>query len=130
MAELLQDNMEMSHREEKLLSKSSRQSVPDLLSWVACFGTYASLVTEKHPDRVKDLWAHQTLIVREARCCGGKGWQAYDAMFRQQAANNPRICWSQLNGSLYATPFCITRIKRAGHVSIALRWTMHPRTVP
>ena len=108
MAELLRDNMELCRRGEEEKgnsSKSTRRSVPDLLSWVACFGLYASIVGDKNPHRVNELWAYQTLLVREARRCGGRGWQVYDSMFRQQAANNPRVAWSQLNSSLYATSF-------------------------
>ncbi len=108
MAELLRDNMELGRRGEE----SPKPSVPDLLSWVTCFGMYASIVTEKQPERVKELWAYQTLVVREARRCGGRGWQAYDSMFRQQAANNPRVVWSQLNSSLYATSFLANQNQR------------------
>ncbi len=111
MAELLRDNMEVCRREEGT-PKPSRRAVPDLLSWVTCFGAYASVVTEKQPERVKELWANQTLIVREARRCGGKGWQAYDSMFRQQAANNSKVVWSQLNSSLYATSFLANQNQR------------------
>ncbi len=50
--------------------------------------------------------------MREARRCGGRGWQAYDAMFRQQATNNPRVVRSQLNSSLYATSFLANQKQR------------------
>ncbi len=66
---------------------------------------YASVVAQKHPQRVQELWAYQTMVVREARRCGGKCWQVYDSMFRQQAANNPKVDWSVLNSSLYSTSF-------------------------
>lgn len=92
MAELLRDNMELGRRGEEG-PKPSRRAVPDLLSWMSMC---AGIVAENQPERVKELWAYQTLVVREARRCGGRGWQAYDAMFRQQAANNPRVVWSQL----------------------------------
>ena len=52
---------------------------------------YASIVAEKQPERVKELWEYQTLVVWEMRCCGSRGWQAYDTMFQQQAANNLRV---------------------------------------
>ncbi len=64
-----------------------------------------AVVALKHPERVKQLLAYQTLIVREARWCGGKGWLAYDSMFRQQVAGNNTADWSQLNSSLYAVTF-------------------------
>ena len=48
---------------------------------------------------------YQMTIVREARRCGGTGWQAYDTMFRQHAATGPSTDWSKLNSSLYAVTF-------------------------
>ena len=62
-------------------------------------------MTSKHPEKLRQLLAYQTLIVRESRRCGGKGWLAYDAMFRQQVAGNDQADWSKLNSSLYAVSF-------------------------
>ena len=110
MAELLRDNMEAERRRPRAssgdpLSGSSRRQVPDLLSWIQCFWMYAAVVTSKHPDKTKQLLAYQTMIVREARRCGGKGWLAYDSMFRQQAILSPNCDWSKLNNSLYSVTF-------------------------
>ena len=38
------------------------REIPDLLSWVQCFGTYIAVVTSKHPERMRQLLAYQTLI--------------------------------------------------------------------
>ena len=66
MAELSRDNMELCHRGEEEKgnsSKSTRRFVPDLLSWVARFDLYTSIMGDKNPHRVNQLWAYQTLIV-------------------------------------------------------------------
>ena len=112
MAELFRDNLEAQRRgviqESSAISsdlKRDRREVPDLLSWVQCFGTYMAVVTSAQPTKSKELLAYQTLIVREARRCGGRGWLAYDTMFRQQAAGNPEVDWSKLNPTLYAVTF-------------------------
>ena len=110
MAELLRDNIEAERRRGSASDIKSlaqkRREVPDILSWVQCFGAYACVVASQHPERLTQLLAYQTTIIREARRCGGAGWQGYDAMFRQHAANaaNP-VDWSQLNPSLYAVTF-------------------------
>ena len=57
----------------------------------------------KYPERRHQLIAYLITMVREARWCGGRGWQAYDAMFRQQAAGDTSTDWSKLNSSLYAS---------------------------
>lgn len=112
MAELLRDNIEMDRRRGHTedgqggpKSPRQRREVPYLLSWIQCFGVYICVVASKHPERVSQLLAYQTMLVREARRCGGSGWMGYDRMFRLQAASGEQVDWSQLNSSLYATTF-------------------------
>ena len=113
MGELLRDNMETERRHSKDdgASTSSRQpaksrrEVPDILSWVQCFGIYTSIVVQTRPEKTQQLLAYQTMLLREARRCGGTGWQTYDTIFRQQVANNSTADWSKLNSSLYAVNF-------------------------
>lgn len=111
MSELLRDNIEAERRQMGLQNgqppylAQGRREVPDILSWVQCFGTYASVVISKYPERRHQLIAYLITMVREARRCGGRGWQAYDAMFRQQAAGDTSTDWSKLNSSLYASTF-------------------------
>ena len=104
LAELLRSNLEAQHRgvgQEQTASssqpKQGRREIPDLLSWVQCFGTYLAVIASKHPERVRELLAYQTLIVREARRCGGKGWLTYDWYFRQQVVGNPAADWSPVH---------------------------------
>ena len=113
MAELLRDNLEAQRRgnlqEASAIdlsqSKRARREIPDLLSWVQCFGTYLAVIATKYPDRLRQLLAYQTLVVREARRCGGRGWLAYDTMFRQQVVGDQQVDWSKLNSSMYAVTF-------------------------
>ena len=117
MAELLRVNIEADWRRTKEgdagpsegqpSSSQTRREIPDLLSWIQCFGVYACIVANSHPDKLQQLLAYQTMLVREARRCGGTGWQAYayDTMFRQQVANDPAADWSKLNSSIYSVTF-------------------------
>ena len=114
MAELLRDNLEAEWRgvfQDSAGSSSSshgrtRREVPDLLSWVQCFGLYTAVVGSQHPDRALKLLAYQTLIVREARRCGGRGWLTYDTVFRQQMAGEWKGDeWGRLNPYLYSSTF-------------------------
>ena len=113
MAELL-DNLEAQQRggvqELPLFSASGlsrqRQEVPDLLSWVQCFGIYTAVVASRYPERIQKLLAYQTLMVREARQCGGKGWLSYDSYFRQQMVGEWRGDeWGRLNPYLFSSTF-------------------------
>ena len=112
MAELLRDNIEAERRQGSDTGCSSgggkprRREIPDILSWIQCFGTYACVLASQRPEKLTQLLAYQTTVVREARRCGGTGWQGYDTMFRQHAANTEKETdWSQLNNSLYAVTF-------------------------
>lgn len=102
----------------------SRREVPDLISWVQCFGVYAAVVANKHPDRTQQLLAYQMMVVREARRCGGRGLQSYDAMFRQQAAISLSVDWSKVNNSLYPTTF-LKQQKGRGRTCIHCMETDH-----
>ena len=75
MAKLLRDNLEAQRRAattevatpHPASTPKNRREVPDILSWVQCFGVYMAVVTSTFPERTKELLAYQTLIVREAR---------------------------------------------------------------
>ena len=54
------------------------------------------------------------LIIQEARRNGGAGWRSYDAIFRQNAAANPDIDWSQLDSALYSSTVLAHR-SQLGH---------------
>ena len=114
MSELLRDNLEAQRRgalqepggSSPASASRSRREVPDLLSWVQCFGVYTAVVADKYPERVKKLLAYQTLIVREARRCGGKGWLSYDSYFRQQMAGDWKgEEWGRLNPYFISSTF-------------------------
>ena len=73
MAELLKDNIEAERQhtpQEGLqggqIVRSSRREVPDLLSWLECFGTYACVFCEPFPEKRKELWAYETFLIRES----------------------------------------------------------------
>ena len=113
MAELLRDTLEAQRRAASMAQSPSasaatptkhRREIPALLSWVQCFGTYMAVLTSTFPQRMKELLAYQTLIVREACRCGGRGWLAYDS-FRQQVVGDESADWSRLNQSLCAVTF-------------------------
>ena len=110
MAELLHDNVEVERRRADqggpTISepRRPRREVPDIMSWLQCFGMFASVLTSRRPERCRELWAYQTTIVREARRCGGLGWRSYDARFRQLAAS-AEVDWSKVNTSIYAVTF-------------------------
>ena len=79
--------------------KSPRPAQLGAVLWYVC------QCDGKYPERTTQLLAYQTIVIREARCCGGRGWQGYDRMFRRLATSSPGLDWSQLNSSLFAVMF-------------------------
>ena len=81
MAKLLQDNIEAESRRSKKAgaSTSNKQlvqswlEVPDILSWVQCFGIYTSIIVQTCLEKIQQLLAYQTTLLREARRCDGTG---------------------------------------------------------
>ncbi|XP_062513462.1 uncharacterized protein LOC134189238 [Corticium candelabrum] len=55
--------------------------------------TYAAVVAEAHPHRVRELMAYLRMIVPEAQRHGGDGWRSYDVLFRKIAAANFALRW-------------------------------------
>lgn len=109
MAELLRDNMEAERRragqEKETGLRVGRREIPDMLSWLHCFSLYAAIIGSKYPEKMRELWAYQALMIGEQRRCGGRGWLLYDAAFRQQITSLETADFSQLNQSLYLTTF-------------------------
>ena len=110
MAELLKDNAEMERRrlragESSHGQRQSRREIPDFNSWLHCFSLYAAVVGSKYPQKCKDLWAYQAMMIAEHRKCGGRGWLLYDSAFRQQIVSLEEAKFATINQSLYATTF-------------------------
>jgi len=119
MAEMLSDNMELERRRALAESEgianvkqSGRREIPDVLSWLHCFSLYAAVLCTRYPDKAKQLWAYQALMITETRRCGGRGWRLYDTTFRQQLTSLETADFAKLNDSLYATTFLAYGTKR------------------
>ena len=85
----LSDNLEVEQRRALADCGESgprvgRREVPDLLSWLKCFSLYAAIVASRYPEKTRDRWAYQALMIEEERRCGGKSWRLYDTGLRQQ----------------------------------------------
>ena len=97
MRELLPDNIAILRHMEALDSpnplapratgaRPRLREVSSLISWVLCYVTYVAVLSESHPNLVRSCLAYLALVVSKARRNGGDGWITYDAIFRQNAA--------------------------------------------
>ena len=107
---MLPDNVELVRRADtepagKGQGQRQLRRISNLTTWVQCYASYAAIVADAHPLRVRDLFAYLRLIVREAQRHAGEGWRAYDVVFRKLAATYPTIPRGQPLPSLYSTSF-------------------------
>ena len=87
---------------QSLRAHHPRREVPDVLSWLQCFSIYVAVICSKWPEKNRQLFAYQEMILSEARR-GGKGWLMYDSAFRQQITSLDTFDFSTINQSLYST---------------------------
>ena len=92
-----------------LATRPKLRRIPSILSWVSCFAVYVAVLSESQPHLVQSRLAYMCLIIREARRAGGDGWVSYDAVYRQNAAQDNTTDWSKLDASLHSSTFLSTR---------------------
>ena len=74
IAELLRDNRDAKRRTAAdgsaaglSTSQAHRWEVPDFLSWLQCFGVYIGIVATHKPEKLRQLMAYQTLMIRKTQ---------------------------------------------------------------
>ena len=124
MSELLPDRLSATSppfakgdsSEAKGQAKPSRRQVANVLEWLQCYSIYVAVVTEKKPDKIKDLLGYQALIIQAKMENEGDAWLGYDRRFRQIAASKPELIWAQLDPTLWNLAFSgATKVARCAH---------------
>ena len=82
------------------VSSEKLREINDPLTWVFYFLSF--LAISVFDRRTRELAAYGQVIVHIAQRHGGKGWQAYDRIFRQQIAAGASHPWAELCPSLMA----------------------------
>ena len=80
---------------------SKVREIEDPLTWAFYF--LALLAVSVEDPKAKEMAAYAQLIIHLSQRHGGRGWLAYDRLFRQQAAAGCSHPWNQLAPSLLAT---------------------------
>ena len=89
------------------------RSIQDVNQWVQCFNTFISVVALRGPEKVRDLLAYSSIIVRAARDFFDTPWLSYDAHFRRHAAASPggRLAVAGVDPALWTLYFTNARPK-------------------
>ena len=109
LKELLVDNIALTERLQEFgqslaihapQSTFKLRSIPDPLTWVFCFLGYMAAATDSPMTR--DMAAYAQIVIQQSRKHPGRGWLAYDQLFRQQRAAGINIPWNDLASSIMA----------------------------
>ena len=70
-----------------------------------CFNSFITIVALKHPEKVKDLLAYSSIIVKASKEFEGVPWLEYDSRFRREAAANQSLSWAVIDSSSWTLCF-------------------------
>ena len=85
--------------------KRRKAPVTDILTWVQCFASLASVLSRMQQEQTPGLMAYMSTIVRCHKEFEGLGWVQYDAAFRRQMAVSRDLNWGKINATLYSIYF-------------------------
>ena len=109
MAELIPDAWRYNEEDTKCCNSTRRPTrrgpVTNILLWLDCFSTLATVLISKHEDKAQEFWAYQRTIIAAQRDYDGEAWVTYDACYRRQAAARKSLDWSRLDFGLFHQAF-------------------------
>ena len=100
----------------------SRRLIPDLATWLQCFGLFTAAVARSKPERVPNLMAYMTIIARASQKYRWPGCVIYDQNFRLKVAGNAAQSWARVDPSIYAQPlltYPILATLLIGHIQLS-----------
>ena len=83
----------------------ARKSITSIEDWVSCFNSFISIMAIRKPERVRDLLAYSSLIVKASQDFVGSPWLEYDTQFRQLAATRPDTDWATVDAAIWTVHF-------------------------
>ena len=101
MADLLAEAWFLEESTMEAQLRRQKGPVTDILVWVQCFTTFASTLAMAYPDKIAELMAYLSTIVRCHRDYEGPSWVLYDRAFRCRAEATKDMNWSVVNTSLF-----------------------------
>ena len=94
---LLQQDMPAGQNPLLVHFKRQKGPVSDILQWVQCYATLASVLASAYPQKISELLAYMSTIVKCSREFEGPAWVLYDRAFRRQAEVTRDLNWSKIN---------------------------------
>ena len=92
-------------------SAKPRKEIKNIQQWALCFNSYTTVLAQKQPERISDLLAYSSIIIKASEEYDDTPWLQYDARFRRQAATEPKRQWAEIDASLWTTCFALAKAK-------------------
>ena len=83
----------------------TRRLIPDLATWVQCFGLFSAAVARRRPERLPDLMAYMSIVAKASQKYKWPSWVIYDQNFRAEIAGTSSQLWAKVDPSIYAQCF-------------------------
>ena len=74
----------------------------NIFTWLKCYGAMVGILASRYPQKVVELMAYQSTIIKCRTDFEGIAWVTYDRAYRTQAAVLKTLDWSKLNPTLYS----------------------------
>lgn len=98
-------------------SKQSPKQISSIEEWVMCFNTYIAVIASKQPERVEDLLAYSSIILKASKDFNGLPWLKYDSCFRKEASIDHCKSWAVVDASAWTLHFSNAEPKSEVHLS-------------
>ena len=86
-------------------NRRRKPPVTNIFTWLQGYASLVGTLATAHPDKVAELMAYQTTILRCYCDFEGAAWAQYDRAYRRQAALSKDLNWSRINTTLYSLCF-------------------------
>ena len=78
-------------------SVKPRKEISTIQQWALCFNTYMAVLTRRQPERIRDLLAYSSIIIKASEEYDDAPWLQYDMRFRRLAATEPSRSWAVID---------------------------------
>jgi hypothetical protein len=73
----------------------TRRIIPDLATWIQCFGIFTAVVIRKKPEKSADLLAYMSTISKASQKYKWPSWIIYDQNFRMEIPGKAAQEWAR-----------------------------------
>ena len=89
-----------------------KKNITTIEEWVLCFNAYIAVAAQKRAERVPDLLAYSSLIVKASRDYEETPWLSYDQHYRRYAAAKLPMQWGAIQPEIWTLHFGRARAKQ------------------